>query len=190
MAGMSASDVPVIAGGGGSILQGLGGIMGGMAARRAGKSERAAAQFQAAQLEQNAGQAVAASQRAAAEERRKASLAVSRALAVAAASGGGASDTTVQNVIANLDAEGAYRSMVALYEGQEKSRQLSMAAAGKRYEGELAAQGGRQKGSAMMFAGLGSAAIGGGSLYMKYGRNGPSGDSAVISDSFDTGNLA
>lgn len=189
---MSAA-IPMIQAGS-SILQGFGGIMAGRGARAAGEAERRAAEFQALQLEQNAGQAVAASQRAAEEERRKARLVTSRALAVAAASGGGASDVTVQNVIANLDAEGAYRAMVALYEGEDKARQLNMAAAGKRYDGEVAARAGKQKQAAYTLSGLGSMATGGASLYMKYGRggpgSGPSGDSALITDSIDTGNLA
>lgn len=179
--------------GGATILQGVGGLMAGFGARSAGKAEQAAAQFQAAQLQQNAVQAVAASQRAAAEERRKAQLVASRALAVAAASGGSASDVSVQNIIADLDSEGAYRAMVALYEGEEKARQLGMAAQGKLYEGELVAKAGRQKQAAYTIAGIGSMATGAGSLFMKYGRGGPSGgsgDSALISDGYNTGNLA
>lgn len=193
MAGLE-SAVPMIQGGA-SILQGVGGLMAGRGARAAGEAERRAAEFQARQLEQNAGQSVAASQRSAEEERRKARLVTSRALAVAAASGGGASDVTVQNVIANLDAEGAYRAMVALYEGEDKARQLNMAASAKRYDGELAAKAGKQRQAAYSVAALGSMATGGASLYMKYGRggpgsSGPSGDSALITDNIDTGNLA
>lgn len=166
-----------------SILQLGGGLAAALGARRAGENERRALQFQAAQLEQNAGQAIAASQRQAAEERRKAGLVASRALAVAAAGGGSASDTTVQNIIANLDAEGAYRSWSALYEGEEKARQLRMGAAGKRYEGDFAAQGGRQKSVAYGLAGFGGAANSAASFYSKYGRGGPSGgtgDSALL----------
>lgn len=187
MAGMMTS-LPAMVSAGSSILQLGGGLMAGFGAKSAGESERRALQFQAAQLEQNAGQAIAASQRRSAEERRRAALVASRALAVAAAGGGSASDTTVQNIIANLDGEGAYRSMVALYEGEEKSRQLMLAAAGKRYEGDLAAKGGTQKGIAYGLAGFGSAASSAASFFAKYGRGGPSsigatGDSALLDSS-------
>jgi hypothetical protein len=194
MGGMS-EVLPIIQGGA-SILKGFGGIMAGAGARSAGKAEQRAAEFQAQQLEQNAGQAVAASQRVAEEERRKAQLVASRALAVAAASGGGASDVSVQNIIAEIQGEGTYRAMTALYEGEERARQLRMGAAGKRFEGDIAAKSGRQKQMAYTIGGLGEMGIGGASLYMKYGRGGastpnaPSGDGALITDSFDTGNLA
>jgi hypothetical protein len=185
MAGMSAA-LPYVQGGA-SILQGVGGLIAGRGARAAGEGERRAAEFQAQQLEQNAGQAIAASQRNAEEERRKARLLASRALAVAAASGGGASDVTVQNIIADIEGEGTYRAMTALYQGEEKARQLSMAAAGKRYEGELAVQASKQKRTAYTLGGLAQMGIGAGSLYMKYGGGGASTGDAALLDSPDSG---
>lgn len=107
-------------------------------ARLAGKRQNVEKQFEAEQLEQQAGQTVAASQRNAMEERRRANLAASRALAVAAASGGGASDPNVVRIIAGLKGEGSYRAGVALYKGEDEARKLRMAGKAKRFEGAIA----------------------------------------------------
>ena len=158
---------------GGSILQGVGSMTAGWGARREGKAAKAAAEFQATQLRQGAGQAIAASQRASEEERRKARLFASRALAVAAASGGGASDPTVVDIIADLKGEGAYRAMLALYGGEERARTMELAADAKVYEGELAQRAGRDKQFAYSLAGMGSLAKGAGSLFAKYAGKTP-----------------
>jgi hypothetical protein len=150
------------------------------AARVAGRRKNVAAQFEAEQLEQNAGQVVAASQRDAMEERRKADLMASRALALAGASGGGASDTTVVNIIAKLKGEGSYRSAVALYRGEDKARRLRMGAAARRYEGAVAEEGGIFEGAAYdtqakaaRFQAIATAASDAPTLLMKYGGGAP-----------------
>src|SRR5688572_24149978 len=97
----------------GSVLQMEGYRQQGEAARIGGQRKRAAADYEAAQLEQQAGLSQAAAQRQMLEERRQARLVQSRALAVAGASGAGASDTTVMTRVAAIAAEGAYRSRVA-----------------------------------------------------------------------------
>jgi hypothetical protein len=51
------------------------------------------------------------------EERKKASYLKSNALARAAASGAGASDPTVENIMAGIDTEGEYNAMMALSNG-------------------------------------------------------------------------
>lgn len=80
-----------------------------------------AAAFVAGQLDQNAGQARAAAQLDAAEAERQGRLAQSRALAVAAGSGAGASDPTVLNIISRNAAEIAYRRSAALYQGEARA---------------------------------------------------------------------
>lgn len=75
----------------------------------------------ARQLERQAGQTRASSQRSAIEERRKAELLSSRGLAVAAASGGGADDPTVVNLLADIDAQGEYNALSQLYSGNEEA---------------------------------------------------------------------
>ena len=143
------------------------------AAEEAARRKKQLADFEAAQLEQQAGQSVAASQRGAMEERRRAELVSSRALALSAAGGGGVSDPTMQNLFADIKGEGAYRSSVALYQGEEQARQLRMAAKAKRMEGDIAVQGGADQASAYNLASVGSLIEGASSLYMKYGQGGP-----------------
>lgn len=98
-----------------------------------------AASFQASQLRQGANAALATSQRQAVDQDRQTQLITSRALAVAAASGGGASDPGVVSIIARDAQEGAYRRQVALYQGEDRARALNLAADVKGYEGRSAA---------------------------------------------------
>lgn len=108
----------------GAIIQlGMGGIQAG-AEKKSAQNEQVLANYQAGQLRVNAGQAIAASQRDAISIDRETRLNASRALAVAASSGGGASDPTVVNIIAQGASDGAYRKAVALYEGQDESRSM------------------------------------------------------------------
>lgn len=111
----------------GSLVSAGGTIMG-------AKSEAKGLRREAAQLEANAGQERASSQRAAMEERRQGRLASSRALALAAASGGGADDPTVVNAIADLDGDAEYRARVALYEGDVAGDDLERQAKARRQE--------------------------------------------------------
>jgi hypothetical protein len=143
-------------------MQAGGAIAGGINARREGE-------YQASQYDVAAGQARAASQREAEEEARRSRLAQSRALAVAAASGGGASDPTVVDVISSLAGEGAYRAAVALYEGDEQARVLKA-------RGEAARREGKSKQRAGYIRAASTLLSSGSSLFDKYGRGGPGGD--------------
>jgi hypothetical protein len=146
--------------------------------------ERLYSEFRQWAAERQAGIVVAASQRTAAEELRQADLVASRALAVAAASGGGVSDPTVVDILARTRGEGVYRANVALYEGEERSRAIRISGAG----------GVEFNTDRSVMAGYNAAAAGklartGLSLYAKYGMNGPgaqpqtgSGDSSLIRD--------
>lgn len=115
-------------------LQAGGTIIGSSAQSRELKRE-------AVQLDQQAGQDRASSQRAAMEQRRQARLLQSRALARAAATGG-ASDPTVVNILANLEGEGEYRALTALYEGEERARNSEMQADARRREAKNAKKAG------------------------------------------------
>lgn len=138
------------------------------------KKKRAAAEFEAAQLEQQAGQAEAASQRTSFEEGRKSTLVQSRALALAAASGAGASDPTTIKIISGIASEGAYRQNVALYEGEEKARQLRLGAMADRISGDIGAAASLAQGRAIELHAAGAALSSGASLYAKYGYGAPS----------------
>lgn len=101
-----------------------------------GQSAREQGDFQAAQLREQAGDSQASGQRQAYFEARHARYVASAALASAAASGGGASDPTVINIIAEIAQEGAYREKAALYQGDERARQMRMQADARQQEGE------------------------------------------------------
>jgi len=108
----------------------LGAYQGGRIARTVGRMRKRIAQDQAKQV-------VASAQRQALNEKKNAELIASRAIAVAAAGGGGADDITVTNIVADIDAEGAYRAAVAMYEAETEAANL-------RYQGELSEWEGNQ----------------------------------------------
>lgn len=146
------------------------------AAQRNAAARRKQAEFQAAQLEQNAGQEIAASQRDKLEQDRQTRLVASRALVLAAANGG-ASDPGVVRIIAGINGEGAYRAGVALYQGEEKARQMRMNASALRYQGYLDEVEGadkasmyRRQGRGGMMSALGQGAM---SMFSKFGGGGP-----------------
>lgn len=107
------------------------------AARAAGRAQREAAEYTAGQLEASKGQQRAAAQRASIEEIRKSMALQSRALAVAAASGGGALDPTVLALISGISAEGQLAAETQIYNGNERARQLQDQANAVRYEGAI-----------------------------------------------------
>lgn len=123
-----------------------------------------ASRFEAAQLEQIAGEERAVAQRRAGEERRRGRILESRALALAAAGGGGATDPTVVNIISDLAGEGEYAAAVRIYEGEEAARRARMGARAQEFEADTALQAGamtasglRAEGSARRSAGTSGA---------------------------------
>lgn len=143
------------------------------ASRRAAKDSKKASKFEAAQYRQQAGQERASSQRQAIEERRASRIAQSRAVAVAAASGAGASDPTVNKIIGNLAADGEYNALSALFSGEESARGLEMAAKGAEFEGNSWATAYRTRAnsyrSAARSTAIGTAVEGASSFLEKYG---------------------
>lgn len=120
---------------GSTVLSGASQIARGNAAVTVAARRNAALEFQAKQLETEAGQSKAVSQVQAGDIARQVALVNSAALARAAASGAGASDPSVLAVMARTGAEGAYRQAVALYEGEAQSRLDMTRAAAARFEG-------------------------------------------------------
>lgn len=143
-----------------TVISAAGSIAEGQAARRE-------ANYVARQQEYLAGQQRASSQRAAEEQRRQGRLLESRAQAVAAASGGSATDPSVLDVIGGIRGEGEYRALTALYEGEERARGLETKAGLSRFQGKQAQAAGYTRA-------LGTV-LGGGSsiLSQKYGGGGP-----------------
>lgn len=118
--------------------------------RQNARNEANLAQFQSRQLNVSAGQAQAAGERNAIDIERQTQLNASRALAVAASSGGGASGPTVVNLLAQNAADGAYRKAAALYEGEDQARALKLQAAGVETGSKIAQGNSRARQTAMV----------------------------------------
>jgi len=118
----------------------------------------------AAQLNYNAGQTRAMAQRQAINERRNTAYLTSRAQALAAASGGSATDPTVTNVIGNIEGEGEYRALSALASGETQATGLETQARAARNQGSAARTAGN-------ISSLSTVLSGASSFYDKYGRS-------------------
>lgn len=140
------------------------------AARKSGRLGQEQKEYEAKQYEKQAIQSVASSQREMLDERRKKELVISRAQALAAFGGGGVSDPTVQNIIADIDGEGAYREAVALYQGESEAAKLTEAANLSRREGAIIRKGGKDLARAHEIQGVVSAAQSVTSLYGRYNQ--------------------
>lgn len=166
---------------GGTIAQVGGALAGGLSHLQFGMQAQAAAEFQAAQLRQNAGQAQAASQRTAMDVDKQAAYTASAALATAAASGGGASDPTVVNLIAKNAGEFAYRKQVALYGGDDKARLDNLTASAKEFEGGNVMRNSMAVAGSQLFGADTTLIKGmakGASMYERFGGGGPKLNSA------------
>lgn len=91
-------------------------------------SNERGASSDARQLRTQAGQTRATSQRAANEERRRGRLLESRARALAAKSGAGVTDPTVIKLMDELSAEGEYRALTRMYEGETEAQSMELEA--------------------------------------------------------------
>lgn len=151
-----AQAIPVALAVGGAALSAGGSIIGAKAEAREMRRE-------AAQLEAQAGLERASSQRQAIDERRQARLAASRGLAVAAASGASADDPTVVNILADIEGEGEYRALSALYSGEESARGMEADAKARR-------RGAKATKTAGYLNAAGSILSAGSTLYGKYGK--------------------
>lgn len=127
-----------------------------------GKAQQAALQLQAQERKADANAAQAEAQREAAIERRKARNLMSRARAVSAASGAGASDPTVTNILTDIETQGEVNALNALYSG-------NTAAQGLRRGAQVAQNEARAARSAGLLNAASTALGGATSWYEKYG---------------------
>lgn len=159
-----------------SIVSASGKASAGNAGMDAAYAQRESMQYEADQARVNAGQAQAAVQRAAADQRRQGALVQSRALALAAAGGGSTTDPGIVNLISGNAGEIAYRSAVALYEGEDKARSLEALAKGREYSGAMAVRSAEDRKKAAMVGAFGDLVKGGASLYSAFGGGGLNGN--------------
>lgn len=119
-----------------------------------GSAQKKAANYQAAQLEQQAGQERASAQRGAIEQRKRATLASSRVKSLSAASGGGVLDPSIVDITGDIGTQGEYNALSALYAGEERGRGLEMGASAKRFEGAEAKRASYYTAAGTLFNGL------------------------------------
>lgn len=103
-----------------------------------GSNQQKLLNYQASEREKDASAAQAEAQREAIIERKKARNLVSRARAVAGASGAGSSDPTVTNILAGIEARGEMGALNALYSGNTQARGLRSGAGMARNEASAA----------------------------------------------------
>lgn len=111
-------------------------VMGYFGNRNAGIAAQQESEYRAKQLEQRAGQERATAQRQAVIEKRRGVLAQSKVQARAAASGGGALDESVVNIMGDLEGESELNALNSLYEGEERARDDESEAIVTRYSGQ------------------------------------------------------
>lgn len=129
------------------------------------KRRQQAAEYEAKQLEINAGQAKAASQRDAYWKGLEGDLLIS---ATKARAGAGGMDPTVLNIIAGAMARKSYNMQASLYAGEEKARLMTMQAESKRYDAALGLADARAARGTYIASAVGSLVQGGMSLYNRY----------------------
>lgn len=103
-----------------------------------GKEADYAARLDAQQMNAKANEERAVAQRRAIQARRRADEARSRAKAVAAASGAGVTDPTVENIMGGLDDRGTFNVLSELYEGEATAQGLEFGAKQARRQGKNA----------------------------------------------------
>ena len=146
-----------------------------------GDAAEQAGKFNADQLRTRAGNVMAAATRNEYDADLQAQFIASRAIALAAASGGGASDPTVVSLMAQNAGVAAYKKSQAIWEGVDQARQLTGQAAVAEYEGGVKKASAYAKGNAEMIRGGTSILQGNAkdsSLFQRFGGGGPAQDTS------------
>lgn len=153
----------------------IGAVRGSNAYKDYGNSQIQEANFRSLQLDREAKRAQAESQRDAIEARRKTAIQLSRAQALAAASGAGALDPSVLNLMIGITGEGEMAANNALYEGNERASNLRFQGDVSRYQGYLADKAARTSAKNTLFSGIATAGLNlAGTLASNYGYDNPS----------------
>jgi hypothetical protein len=145
-------------------LKGAGLLSQGRAQVEAASRSRQAAEFQAQQLEINAGQAFAAGQRRALLKGLEGQRLIS---AIKARAGAGGADPTVLNILAQAEASRSYAMQVEEYAGKDAARTANMQAAATRYQADLGVADAKSAKRGYELAAFGTLAEGS-SLFKKY----------------------
>lgn len=124
----------------GSYMQAGGNILSAFGNLQSGQSTQAGDAYKAQQDLINAGQTVAAGSADMASQIMQTKLLQSRAVAVAGASGAGALDPTVVNIVSQIANTGAYNTAMTNYNAQSRANALTNQAAAENYMGNQASQ--------------------------------------------------
>lgn len=119
-------------------------IAGGNAALQAGQLQKQAADFQAAQLEENAGQSFAAGQRQMLDAQERTRLAISSLRAGAAGNGTNVAVGSNAAIAGDIERRGSYNAAMDMFNGDSARIGQLNQAAGVRLSGEAALIGGQE----------------------------------------------
>lgn len=156
----------------GSAVSAAGTIAGGAAANAAAQAQAAGLEFRAEQEEMAADEARAIGYRQAWEKRREGRIVDSRIQAVAASSGGGATDPTVLNIQGNAAAEAEYHAATRGYAGENRARGLEDQAYATRMTAQATRDAGSAQQQAAMLGAAGTVIGSAGSAFSKFGGGG------------------
>ena len=121
-----------------------------------GNADEALAKMQAAQLKKQALSDQAESQIVAREEKKKADYLQSRVRALAGASGTGMDSPNVVNTMADIDEQGSYNALAALYSGTTSARSKDLAAQMAMLEGKSSKRSAGMKAGSTILTSAGS----------------------------------
>ena len=152
-----------------TVLTATSAIQQGMAADANAKSQQQMLNSRAEQADMKANEERALAILRGKEARRQATLKSSRAQAINAASGGGAFDPSIVNLMGDIAAEGEYNAGIEMFEGESAAQDLEFGAELDRYQGEQARRAGKAAKRAGFMKAATTALKGGSSLYDKYG---------------------
>jgi hypothetical protein len=162
---MASMATTAVAGG----ISAYGTLAGGAAAKQAGDMQQQEANYQAAQLQQNASQAIASGQRQSLDTALKTRLAISTARANAAGSGVNAGVGSPVEAQGQLAKRGSYNAAMDMFNGKSTATGLLNQAAGVTYSGQAAELSGEEQQSASYLAAAGTLAGSAGSMMKTYG---------------------
>ena len=151
-----------------SAVSAAGTVVGGMAAKREGQAQasamRQSAEFEAARLREKANEERAAAGREAAQERDKKEQMASRAIAVAASSGGGVENPTILNILDDIETKGELQAGQKMYVGKSRAAGMIDQANAGLWNADVKGQSARNRGDAAfvgsLLEGFGTAAGG------------------------------
>lgn len=149
-------------------LAAVGAIVGAIGKLKSGEDAAQQGELQAIQLRANANASQASAQRQAVDVQRRTDLVSSRVTALAAASGGSATDPSVVTDIENIQGEGHYQAMSRLYNGEVQGQSLDNQA-------DTTIREGNAKRTASYYSAASSVLSTGSNLYTKYGAGATNG---------------